>query len=673
MSTSFGQQASLLPALRGILRDYAGNQILKEMLQNADDAGAKRFYVCLDKRGDAHGTKTLLSPEMAEFQGAALYAYDDVEFKEVDYASIQRVGDGLKRGDPTKTGQFGLGFNSCYHLTDMPTFCSGSNLVLFDPHRLYLPIDDRGERQTGMVVDMADKGAKYGKVGEHFADVYRDQTHAFAGMFGCTGRGEWAKDEVSGAPGGKGTLFRLPLRSTKIAKASKIKRGTTAVTPAMAQADVLDPFIADASSCMLFLRSVEDVKVYVWEEGSASQELVFSANMDDMTEDKRNQRKSQMALLKKMLDEAEAKLKKDRSYEWSDIEAENKAAAYLMAVRQMRAMPECDVPRPLISFRIHSQWGRTQYLPEALKKVLSSGGPSGSNHNGRVRPALVEQYAISCGWGAHADLDFVIKVLQGGSGMTLVPYAAVAARLAASLIFYGDDNNNERATGKAPHTEAVPLESFPLDGKVFCCLPTPVKTRLPVHVDGRWELTRDRNYLSGVTAQANRGNDGSNASDDAIRGEWNRRLASSTVSAAYARLLSFILDPTFRDTLPKLTTASITTMDYYSLFPLQPRLEEPWDGMVSAFFAMSMQPSHPSWALYSLSTMNKGRERGSRSMTGQFLRVLQPENDLESAVKRALCFGSSYAKAAHSMPGTLLYDPANQWCDATDSQGRGGG
>ena len=181
----------------------------------------------------------------------------------------------------------------------------------------------------------------------------------------------------------------------------------------------------------------------------------------------------------------------------------------------------------------------------------------------------------------------------------------------------------------------------------------PVKTRLPVHVDCRWELTGIR-LPKRLTAQTNRGNDGSNASDDAIRGEWNRRLASSTVSAAYARLLSFILDPTFRDTLPKLTTASITTMDYYSLFPLQPRLEEPWDGMVSAFFAMSMQPSHPSWALYSLFTMNKGRERGSRSITGQFLRVLQPENDLESAVKRALCFGSSYAKAAHSMPGTPL-------------------
>ena len=64
-----------------------------------------------------------------------------------------------------------------------------------------------------------------------------------------------------GRPGREGTLFRLPLRSAKVAKNSKIKRGTTAVLPDVAQTEVLDPFIAVASSCMLFLRSVEFVRV----------------------------------------------------------------------------------------------------------------------------------------------------------------------------------------------------------------------------------------------------------------------------------------------------------------------------------------------------------------------------------------------------------------------------
>jgi hypothetical protein len=30
--------------------------------------------------------------------------------------------------------RFGLGWNSVYHFTDVPSFCSGDNIVLFDPH-----------------------------------------------------------------------------------------------------------------------------------------------------------------------------------------------------------------------------------------------------------------------------------------------------------------------------------------------------------------------------------------------------------------------------------------------------------------------------------------------------------------------------------------------------------
>lgn len=30
--------------------------------------------------------------------------------------------------------RFGLGWNAVYHFTDVPSFCSGENIVLFDPH-----------------------------------------------------------------------------------------------------------------------------------------------------------------------------------------------------------------------------------------------------------------------------------------------------------------------------------------------------------------------------------------------------------------------------------------------------------------------------------------------------------------------------------------------------------
>ena len=69
-----------------------------ELLQNCDDAGAADVTFVLDKR--YHGTKSLLSPSMAPFQGPALLQYDSARFEKEDFASIQKIGDGRKRMDP---------------------------------------------------------------------------------------------------------------------------------------------------------------------------------------------------------------------------------------------------------------------------------------------------------------------------------------------------------------------------------------------------------------------------------------------------------------------------------------------------------------------------------------------------------------------------------------------
>jgi hypothetical protein len=49
--------------------------------------------------------------------------------------------------DRTKTGQFGVGFNAVYHLTDVPSFItrgpdisSGGTFCVFDPHCWHAPI-----------------------------------------------------------------------------------------------------------------------------------------------------------------------------------------------------------------------------------------------------------------------------------------------------------------------------------------------------------------------------------------------------------------------------------------------------------------------------------------------------------------------------------------------------
>ena len=65
-------------------------------------------------------------------------------FSEADITGIQRLGEGSKSLDPNKTGQYGVGFNCVYHLTDAPSFLTatengGHSLCVFDPHGKYVP------------------------------------------------------------------------------------------------------------------------------------------------------------------------------------------------------------------------------------------------------------------------------------------------------------------------------------------------------------------------------------------------------------------------------------------------------------------------------------------------------------------------------------------------------
>ena len=110
-----------------------------QIIQNADDAGAKELKFCIDRR--THPSGSLYHKRLSPFQGPALLAFNDAVFTDVDFQSIQRIGDSLKKATSKggKTGRFGVGFNSVYHLTDVPAFVSGSNLVMFDPHASHLP------------------------------------------------------------------------------------------------------------------------------------------------------------------------------------------------------------------------------------------------------------------------------------------------------------------------------------------------------------------------------------------------------------------------------------------------------------------------------------------------------------------------------------------------------
>ena len=68
---------------------------------------------------------SLAAPGLAQFQGPALLAFNDAVFSEADFQSISNIGNSMKRDQKGKTGRFGVGFNSIYHVSDVPSFASG--------------------------------------------------------------------------------------------------------------------------------------------------------------------------------------------------------------------------------------------------------------------------------------------------------------------------------------------------------------------------------------------------------------------------------------------------------------------------------------------------------------------------------------------------------------------
>ena len=137
-SIEFGQREKLTCRIQNILRDYPFDiTILKELLQNADDAKATKMYFILDKR--THRTQGILSKNWEKLQGPALLVWNDSIFTEKNLIGIQQLGLGSKRSDSETIGQYGIGFNVVYHLTDCPSFITGGEtMCVLDPQCEYV-------------------------------------------------------------------------------------------------------------------------------------------------------------------------------------------------------------------------------------------------------------------------------------------------------------------------------------------------------------------------------------------------------------------------------------------------------------------------------------------------------------------------------------------------------
>ena len=202
---SWGQEEPITTHLRNLLKDYTdGLSVLKELIQNADDAGATEISFVSDERTNKSYRQILLDESMKDLQGPAIWCHNNAMFTEEDFKNITKLGGATKECMCTKIGKFGLGFNSVYNLTEVPTFVSGNYVVFFDPHSKYL-----GKALTNKNC----KGIRLKLEGNKRLSRLRDQFAPFNGIFGC----DFNKIQKY-----KGTLFRFPLRTQYQAQSSEI-------------------------------------------------------------------------------------------------------------------------------------------------------------------------------------------------------------------------------------------------------------------------------------------------------------------------------------------------------------------------------------------------------------------------------------------------------------------
>ena len=247
----FGQREQLTRRIQNIIRDYPFDiTLLKELLQNADDAKAKKLHIILDKR--THGKKSLISENWQKLQGPSLLVWNDSIFSDDNLKGIQEVGLGSKRSESETIGQYGIGFNVVYHLTDCPSFITGGEtLCIMDPHCKY------AEGATPL-----SPGRMYTNLTKGFWGRFEDMSSTYL-VNGVDNLPE---------PIQHGSLFRFPLRHSKeLVQSSNILDHTCGVVQPMT-ADRLEKdlkqWFPDMKGAMLFLQHVSEIKFIVIEENT---------------------------------------------------------------------------------------------------------------------------------------------------------------------------------------------------------------------------------------------------------------------------------------------------------------------------------------------------------------------------------------------------------------------
>ena len=474
----FGQEEKLTRRLSKLLEDYTdGFAVPKELVQNADDAGATEVRFLYDERTNQDAMTCLIDEEMKHCQGPALWVYNDAEFRDEDFTNIAKLNGATKEQETEKIGKFGLGFNAVYNLTDVPMFLSRNFFVIFDPNKFYLGKAIRNKSKPGIKINLNKNTKRLRSLSNQFKP--------FNGIFDCDLH--LNKDDYSYP----GTLFRFPLRTREQAIKSEIKQ---LHYDNEQMKELLKLFASGAKTLLLFTQNVVRVSIYHLPKDSSLScppSLLFEVSKSLCREGIQRELSFPVSLshaAKKLSKEEQYLLQQCNFLQASSVVAKNGGDA-------------------------------DSSMPAGLSSALTINIKSTTTESGKP---FVEAEAYmsdeSQTWLVANSMGKGLTVQFKKDEKSLLPSAGVAARL-----FFDD-------CGKilpVPVVDQVAANVQRPIGKLFCYLPLPIKSGFPVHVNGAFAVASSRRSLKEKTAD----------DKDSMGVEWNKSLMQDSVCEAYLDLL----------------------------------------------------------------------------------------------------------------------------------------
>lgn len=446
-----GQREPLTVRIKNILEEYPSvSDIFKELLQNADDASATECNFLIDMRRNMDIRENLLDPGMAACHGPALWSYNNSEFTDKDFMNITRLGESLKRSEVDKVGKFGLGFNSVYHVTDIPIIMSREFMIMFDPNINHISKHIRDKSNPGIKINWSKQQKRLRK--------FPNQFKPFLSVFKCD-----LPLAVETPYCYKGTLFRLSFRTQQEAKVSEIS------STCYNTADIytlVDEFSLCGYRLILFTQHVNSMVLKYLKPEESDPSLA-----QDTVTIKKTECSSQVLFQpKRLLKEAARVMHTCNTTKKFPTDMPKSSSILQIVVQEFH-----HVFRRIVD--LHSPLFRgPEDEPAHIFEMAKSG------QNKRMTEELPQKTLDSTSWLICSCMDIgeALKFALSDSGkrLGLVPCGGVAVMLSES--------QNGKWTVKPLSTNV---------GEVFCYLPLRIKTGLPLHINGCFAVTSNRKEI----------------------------------------------------------------------------------------------------------------------------------------------------------------------------------